>query len=70
LAPLKTTLRMEVLHGQIVPGGLKALIVLAMVDNLVRMVMWPSATLQHIAVERLSFLDALRWLGAPCTGIP
>jgi hypothetical protein len=26
--------------------------------------------LQHIGVERMSFLDALRWLGAPSTGIP
>jgi hypothetical protein len=29
-----------------------------------------SATLQYIAVERISFLDALRWLGAPSTGMP
>jgi hypothetical protein len=34
------------------------------------MVMWHSAILQHIAVERISFLDALRWLGAPSTGMP
>jgi hypothetical protein len=26
--------------------------------------------LQHLGVERISFLDALRWLGAPSTGIP
>ena len=25
--------------------------------------------LQHIDVERISFLDALRWLGAPNTGM-
>ena len=43
---------------------------MAMVDNLVRLVMWHSAILQHIAVERISFLDALRWLGAPSSGIP
>jgi hypothetical protein len=41
-----------------------------MVYNLVRMVMQQSATLQHIAVEGISFLDALRWLGAPSTGMP
>jgi hypothetical protein len=29
-----------------------------------------SATLQHTAVERISFLDALRWLSAPSTGMP
>ena len=37
---------------------LKELTVLAMVYNLVRMVMWHSAILQHIAAERISFLDA------------
>jgi hypothetical protein len=40
------------------------------VYNLVRLVMGQSATRQHIGVERISFLDTLRWLGAPSTGIP
>jgi hypothetical protein len=40
------------------------------VYNLVRMAMWHSAIFQHIAVERISFLDALRWLGATSTGMP
>ena len=70
LAHLKTTMRMEVLHCKTVPGVLKELTVLAIVSNLVRMVMWHSATLQRISVERISFLDALRWLGAPKTGMP
>jgi Transposase DDE domain len=70
LAPLKTTMRMDVLHGQTVPGVLKELTVFAIVYNLVRMVMCPSALLPHIGVERISFLEALRWLGAPSTGIP
>jgi hypothetical protein len=26
--------------------------------------------LQHIGVARISFLDALRWLSAPSTGMP
>ena len=69
LAHLKTTMGMDVLHCQTVPGVLKELTVFAMVYNLVRMVMWHSAILQHIAVERISFLDALRWLGAPSTGV-
>jgi hypothetical protein len=69
-AHLKTTMRMEVLHGKTVPGVLQELTVFALVDNLVRMVMWHSAILQHIAVERLSVLDALRWLGAPSIGMP
>jgi len=70
LAHLKTTMRMDVLHCKTVPGVLKELTVFAMVYNLVRMVMWHSARLLHIAVERISFLDALRWLGAPSSGIP
>jgi hypothetical protein len=70
LAQLKTTMQMEVLHGQTVPGVLKELTVFALVYNLVRMAMCQSATLQHISVERISFVNALRWLGAPSTGIP
>jgi hypothetical protein len=70
LAHLKTTMRMEVLHGKTVPGVLQEVTVFAIVDNLVRMVMWPSATLPDIGVERISVLDALRWLGAPSTGTP
>jgi hypothetical protein len=70
LAQLKTTMQMDVLHCKTVPGVLKELTVFAIVYNLVRMVMLESATLQHTAVERISFLDALRWLGAPSTGMP
>ena len=70
LAHLKTTMQMDVLHCKTVPGVLKELTVFALVYNLVRMVMCQSATLQHIAVERISFLDALRWLSAPSTGMP
>jgi hypothetical protein len=61
---------MEVLHGKTVPGVSKDLTVFAIVYTLVRLAMWPSATLQHTAVERISFLDALRWLGVPSTGMP
>jgi hypothetical protein len=43
---------------------------LAIVYNVVRMVMWHSAIRQPLAVERISFLEALRWLGAPSTGVP
>jgi hypothetical protein len=70
LAHLKTTMRMDVLHCKTVPGVLKELTVFAIIYNLVRLVMWPSATLQYTAVERISFLDALRWLSAPSTGMP
>jgi hypothetical protein len=70
LAQLKTSMQMDVLHCKTVPGVLKELTVFAIVYNLVRMVMCQSALRQHIGVERISFLDALRWLGAPSTGIP
>jgi hypothetical protein len=70
LAHLKTTMRMEILHCKTVPGVLKELAVFAIVYNLVRLVMWQSATLQHIGVEHISFVDALRWLGAPSTEVP
>ena len=58
LAHLKTTMPMDVLHGQTVPGVLQELTVLAIVYNLVRMVMWHSAMRPHINVERISFLEA------------
>jgi heme exporter protein D len=70
LAHLKTTMRMDVLHCKTIPGVLKELTVFAMVYNLVRMVMWHSAILQHLGVERISFVDALRWLSAPSSAIP
>jgi hypothetical protein len=63
-------MRMEVLHGKTVPGVLKELTVFAFVYNLVRMVIWHSATRQRIGMERISFIDALRWLDALSTGIP
>jgi hypothetical protein len=63
-------MQMDVLRCKTVPGVLKELTVFAIVYNLVRMVMRQSATLQHTTVERISFLDALRWLSAPHTGMP
>jgi len=69
-AQLKTTMHRDVLHGQTVPGVLKEVTGCALVYHLVRLVMCQSATRQHIGVERISFLDALRWLGAPSTGVP
>jgi Transposase DDE domain len=70
LAHRRTTMQMDVLHCKSVPGVLEELTVLAIVYNLVRVVMRRSASLQHTAVERTSFRDALRWLGAPSPGMP
>jgi len=70
LAPLNTTMKMDVLHGQTVPGVHKELLIFAILYHLVRLVILPSAKQQEVGVERISFLDALRWLGAPDTGVP
>jgi hypothetical protein len=70
LAHLKTTMKMDVLHCQTVLGVHKELLVFAILYNLVRLVMLQSARQQQVDVERISFLDALRWLGAPDTGVP
>jgi hypothetical protein len=69
-AHLKTTRPMDVWPGQTVPGVLKELTLVAIVDNLVRRVMGPAAGLQQLEVERSSGRDALRWLSAPSTEIP
>jgi hypothetical protein len=70
LAHLKTTRPMDVRHGKTVPGVRQARTVWAIVYHLVRLGMGQSATLQHLSVERLSCLHALRWLGAPSPGSP
>jgi hypothetical protein len=58
-AHLKTPMQMNVLHCKAVSGVLKELTVFALVYTLVRMVMGQSATLQHLCVERITFVDAL-----------
>ena len=70
LAHRKTTMPMDVRHGQTVPGVLKARTGVALVSHLVRLVRCPSATRPHSRGERSSGLDALRGLGAPRTRTP
>ncbi len=70
LGQLKTTMKMDVLHCTTVLGVLKELTIFAMVYNLVRLVILPSAHYQQVEVTRMRFLDALRWLGAPDSGVP
>ena len=70
LGQLKTTMKMDVLHCKTVLGVLKELTVFAIVYNLVRLVILQSAQHQQVEVARMSFLDALRWLGAPDSGVP
>ena len=59
---LKTTMRMEVLHCQTVEGVLKELYMFALAYNLIRLVMLAASRRQQVPLERISFIDALRWL--------
>ena len=59
---LKQTLRMDVLRCKTVEGVRKELAMYALVYNLVRQVMLAAATRQAVPVERISFIDAVRWL--------
>lgn len=63
-AHLKTTMGLAVLKCKTVDGVLKELIVFALIYNLVRLVMGQAAQRQHVDMDRMSFLDALRWLAA------
>ena len=59
---VKTTMKMDVLKCRTVDGVLRELHVFGMIYNLVRQVMVEAALRQHVAVNRISFIDALRWL--------
>lgn len=62
LGQLKTTLGMDVLRSQTVPGVVKEMLAFVIVYNLVRRVMRQAAHHQGVAAARISFVDALRWL--------
>jgi|CXWL01.1.fsa_nt_gi hypothetical protein len=62
LRHLKTTMRMDVLRCKTVDGVLKEMWMFALVYNLVRMVMLEAARRQRVEPDRISFIDALRWL--------
>ena len=64
LGHLKTTMGLDVLKCKTVNGVLKELIVFALIYNLVRLVMWAAAKRQRVDVERISFIDAARWLAS------
>jgi hypothetical protein len=63
-AHLKTTLGLDVLKCKTVDGVLKELIVFALIYNLVRLVMGQAARRQQVTIDRISFVDAARWLAA------
>jgi hypothetical protein len=62
LRALKTTMKMEVLRCETVAGVSKELLMFALVYNLVRLVMLEASRRQGAPVDRISFVDALRWL--------
>ena len=62
LRHLKQAMKMDVLKCKSVDGVLKELTVYALAYNLVRAVMLEAARGQGRDVERISFVDALRWL--------
>jgi hypothetical protein len=62
LRDLKQTMKMDILRCKTVDGVLKELMVYGIVYNLVRLVMSEAARRQRVAVDRVSFIDALRWL--------
>ena len=63
-------MKMEVLRCHTVEGVIKELLMFALAYNLVRRVMLAAAERQHVEVERISFVDALRWLRTAQPGSP
>jgi Transposase DDE domain len=61
-AHMKTSLKMDVLHCKTVEGVQKELTMYALAYNLIRLVMLEAARRQEVQVERVSFVDAARWL--------
>lgn len=62
LRHLKQTLKMDILRCQTVAGVRKELTLFVLVYNLVRRVMREAARRQGVEPERISFVDAWRWL--------
>lgn len=62
LRELKITLGLDVLKCKTVAGVLKELAVFVLVYNLVRRVCLEAARRQGVEPDRISFIDALRWL--------
>lgn len=69
-AHLKTGMGMEALRCKSVEGVLKELWMFALVYNLVRMIMLEAARRQGVRPERISFIDALRWLASAPPNAP
>jgi hypothetical protein len=72
LRDLKATLGLDVLKGTKVATVEKELLVYVLVYNLIRLVMVEAAERQNTEPQRISFIDALRWLqpGKPVVTLP
>lgn len=70
LRHLKIALGMDVLRCRTEAGVLKEMALFALVCNLVRVVMAEAGRRQGVPVERVSFVDALRWLASSPAGTP
>ena len=70
LRHLKQTLGMDVLRTKSLNNVLKELTMFVLVYNLVRLVMLNAADQQNVPVDRISFIDALRWLRDNKSGAP
>ena len=62
LKSLKHTMKMDVLKCKTVDGVLKELTMYAIAYNLVRVAMCEAGDRQGVIADRISFVDALRWL--------
>jgi Transposase DDE domain len=62
LKALKQTMKMDVLKCMTVAGVLKELTMYAVAYNMVRVAMVQASRHQGVEVDRVSFIDALRWL--------
>jgi hypothetical protein len=68
LRHLKQTMKMDTLRCETIEGVTKELTVFALVYNLVRVVMLEAARRQGVPVDRISFINALRWLASAKPG--
>ena len=59
---IKSTLRMAVLHCKTVDGVMKELWIYTIAYNCIRRVMLEAAARQKVPPDRISFIDAQRWL--------
>ena len=65
---VKTTMKMDILKCETVDGVMRELHAFALVYNLIRQVMMQAAKNQKVPINRISFIDAMRWLQAAREG--